>query len=334
MTSQQGSFTFRQRAGRLNWKLISSLDVNDIVIHVNIHELQQVLDSITFSEVVGDDIKNNTVDAVNKLIHVMQYTIEYLLNHQENQFALITKLNHKIIQLKKSREQYYQQNLSFREDIKTYQRQLHLLRKSINHPNTLMTITSQPYAKIVGGDDRKNSDQIVKTILDHERDLRKNMMDLLDDQRREFTREISNIVEVLKKPQNQPIATSPIHTTESTSVINTGIIMQNLQLQVEKVMQNALDSYKENILKFQPPMTRHEENFNKKAENILKESALESLDNQLREKARDLKDLENALKRREESLHVREKWPNGSDKAVKMRLGSKMLRVILIGGKL
>ena len=68
-------FTFRQRAGRLDWKVISSIDIDEIVINLKINELQSVLDSITFSEVSTTDIKHNTVDHVVRLIQIMQLTI-------------------------------------------------------------------------------------------------------------------------------------------------------------------------------------------------------------------------------------------------------------------
>ncbi len=337
-TDGKNSFTFRQRAGRLNWKLISSLDVEDVVINVNISALQNVLDSVTFSEIVEDDIKRNTIDSVHKLIHIMQYIIEYLLNHQENQFSLVSKLNGKINHLKKSREQYYQQNLSFREDIRTYQRQLHLLRKGINHPDN-----SQPYARFVRevGQNPTNNNQIVKAILEHEKDARKSMMEILEDQRREFVREMTNIVEIFRKSHQ---ATRPHCSSEDP---NAATFAQSVQAQVEKALQCALENYKDGIqkLNLKSAVDKAPLPDSDKTQIILKQAALEELEKQLKGKAQDLKDRESSLKVREGELSKRElirraedstsKWHNQTvkDIGIKRQLGSRLLRAVLFGCK-
>jgi hypothetical protein len=78
-------FAFRQRVGRLNWKVINSIDTDNLVEKVSISELQAVLDSVTFCKFTENEINRQSSELVTKVCHLMQYTIEYLLHCQEMQ---------------------------------------------------------------------------------------------------------------------------------------------------------------------------------------------------------------------------------------------------------
>jgi uncharacterized phage infection (PIP) family protein YhgE len=350
------AFQFRQRAGRLNWKQVTAIDLNELVTQVNIHELQNILDPVTFSEISTEDIKTNSVDNINKLIHLLQFMIEYLLNHQETQFALIAKLNNKVSKLQKSRERYHQENVCFREDVKTYQRQLHLLRKGINQQDP-----SQPYARLLHdarrdrnsyeSEEKKNnnnaigahdnSEVIVRTILDHEREARRAMIDLLDEQRRQFSREMTNLVDVLQKPTSCASSTP--------EPINTDLLMRNLQLQVDRMLSQALDSHKQSLSTLVPAVrtsmaTEKDVRSSSNTQDILRQAALEELERQLKFQADDLREREISLRKREESHSRKEafrksdelvsKYHNASvrDEAVKRVLGARLLKSVVYGG--
>lgn len=74
------TFSFRARCGKLNWRLISSIDLNDIIDNSvdnddNINELQLALDIVTFCDFNNDDVRNNSIDNVTKLVKLMQLMI-------------------------------------------------------------------------------------------------------------------------------------------------------------------------------------------------------------------------------------------------------------------
>ena len=74
------SFSFRARCGKLNWRLISSIELNDIIDNSvnnndNINELQLALDIVTFCDFNNDDVRNNSIDNVTKLVKLMQLMI-------------------------------------------------------------------------------------------------------------------------------------------------------------------------------------------------------------------------------------------------------------------
>ena len=127
------TFAFRQRAGHLNWNLISSVDIFRIVDELRIDELQSVLDPVAFCEFSVSDVKRNTVDATTKLVHLMQLMIEYLLYCQESQLQLVKDLDGQNRMLRKDLKACTRDNLSYREDIKIYKRQLALLKQALNN---------------------------------------------------------------------------------------------------------------------------------------------------------------------------------------------------------
>lgn len=126
------TFAFRQRAGHLNWKLISSVDIFRIVDELRIDELQSVLDPVAFCEFSVSDVKRNTVDATTKLVHLMQLMIEYLLYCQESQLQLVKDMDSQNRMLRKDLKACTRDNVSYREDIKIYKRQLALLKQALD----------------------------------------------------------------------------------------------------------------------------------------------------------------------------------------------------------
>lgn len=85
MRASEEFFAFRQRVGKLNWKVISSIDMDDLVDKVSVGELQTVLDSLTFCQFTEKETNNQSSKLVTKACQLMQYTIEYLLHCQEMQ---------------------------------------------------------------------------------------------------------------------------------------------------------------------------------------------------------------------------------------------------------
>lgn len=341
------SFTFRQRAGRLDWKVISSIDLDEVIINLRVNELQSVLDSVAFSEILPQDIKHNTIDHVSKLIQVMQLIIEYLLHHQEAQYSLVTKLNHKINKLKESREKYYKENLVFREDVKTYQRQLHILRKAVNggelqgdylealHRQRMPTKVHGHHNRYSEEDKHDDHKDLVKTILDYERESRNTMMSMLEDQRRTFSQEMLALFESLKMQSNNNGNTAP----------NNQLYMENIKLQIDSILHNALDSYKENINKVGPlsrSLERPKADPDNKVQDLLREAAFETMEDELRQKTRELTKREEALKLREEAMTRKEKYANAlrnsteskpvntdvKDAVIKRKVGIQMIKTI------
>ena len=49
-------FAFRQRVGHVNWKAITSVDIETVVDDNQIEELQSIVDDVTFCEIKSADI--------------------------------------------------------------------------------------------------------------------------------------------------------------------------------------------------------------------------------------------------------------------------------------
>lgn len=192
---------FRQRAGRFDWRQISSVNVEDVVVHWKVEELQAILDHVTFSEFLPADVRNNTIESVSKLVQIMQLIIEYLLNHQEVQLKQARDLTKKYRHTKDERDKAHKSNLSLTEEIKTYQRQLYVLRKSLMSAGVVVPENPKQCAKVLDPFESEKSDRtehMLLAIMDHEQKARTQMIGMLDDQRRAFASEINALLSTIK----------------------------------------------------------------------------------------------------------------------------------------
>lgn len=197
------TFAFRQRAGHLNWKLISSVDIFRIVDDLRIDELQSVLDPVAFCEFSVSDVKRNTVDATTKLIHLMQLMIEYLLYCQESQLQLVKEMDGQNRLLRKSLKACTRDNAAFREDIKIYKRQLALLKQALNNGSDFGDqISYRVINPPVSSEHMKPILEpicaMIESVQRHEKETRDFMKNTLDEQRAAMAR--------LANAENMPVS--------------------------------------------------------------------------------------------------------------------------------
>lgn len=194
-------FNFRQRAGKLDWRQISSISVDDVVLNWKVEDLQLVLDHVTFAEFLPSDVKHNTIDSVAKLVQIMQLIIEYLLNHQEVQLQQLRGAVKKASSAKAQRNKLNKENQCLAEEVRTYQRQLHVLRKSLQAAGVAPTEADhRGGAKLLDPlaqqEDRDSS--VLLALLEHEKSSREMMARMLDDQRGAFASEVSALLGAVK----------------------------------------------------------------------------------------------------------------------------------------
>jgi hypothetical protein len=320
-SSRLSSFTFRQRAGRLDWRRVSSIDVEDVVLNLKVEELQVLLDTVTFSEFDALEVKSNTIEHITKLVNLMQLIIEYLLHHQEHQFHLVRKQTKKIEHLIDKNDTYQRRLETFKEDVRTYQRQLHILRKSIQAGGG--GINTELLFRLVQKDPKINDPsalstnnntatgepmnmELVKMMLDHEHEARATMQQMLEEQRRLFQSELNNLHETIRRIQSEhemQLASQDQQSASNKDAWNTAtisLLLENMKAQMENTARQMMDSMKENM----KPASNHSEIANSKqnnnnVEDILRQSAMETY-------ARELSDRESALMAKESDLKRRE----------------------------
>ena len=147
------------------------------------------------------------MNEVVKLIQFMQLLLEYLLNCQEAQFKEIKDNNHKLSKSKSQIEKLKRDNTSMREDIKIYQRQLNLLKHALSKSRGPISDNEPPYKQapkvvlmpqvkdtIIG----QTKEDIIDSILMHEKETRAVMSSILDEQREMFLKQMSLLTENLK----------------------------------------------------------------------------------------------------------------------------------------
>lgn len=79
---QPPSFLFRERKGRVNWRNLANLDIDDLVGRGDIKALEAHLSNITFANIEREDLEKFGDATLLKLFRLSQYGLEYLLNCQ------------------------------------------------------------------------------------------------------------------------------------------------------------------------------------------------------------------------------------------------------------
>lgn len=207
------TFSFRQRVGHLNWKLVSGVDIFRVVDELQIDELQSVLDPVAFCEFTANDVRRNTVESITKLVQLMQLIIEYLLYSQETQMQMAKEIIKSNCDLKTKSKDLTRKNAACLEDIKIYKRQLTILKRSIKNPSAAIDPPKVLYQPAVSEeapvDNKLNIERIVEPICQmiesvqrHERETREFVKTTLDERRetqnRNANKECEDMVSFMK----------------------------------------------------------------------------------------------------------------------------------------
>ena len=85
------AFAFSRRRSRLNWRLISAINLEKVFQEVNLSALESVLENITFSDIDLEEDWQKTLDPnFVKIFKLSQWMAEYLLYYQD---FLLAKVN-------------------------------------------------------------------------------------------------------------------------------------------------------------------------------------------------------------------------------------------------
>lgn len=140
----------------------------------------------------------------------MQLMLEYLLNFQENQFKIIQENNHRLSKKKQLCNKLKRENVALQEDIKIYQRQLNLLKNAMNKVSNNLSntdsVAERNAPRVVmmpwqGNEDPRNQnidEEIIGSIINHEKETRAIMSSILDEQREMFLKQMSVLSETLR----------------------------------------------------------------------------------------------------------------------------------------
>lgn len=195
-----GSFVFRLRVGDLDWKAITSIDISSLIELGQTEELQSILDMVTFCSFQEIDVKRSSVQSITKLVQLMQLIIEYLLFSQESQCKLVREFHFKNTTLKKAIRCSQSENLSLKEDVKIYQRQLQLLQQSTHNMQHMIKNPHEPRVVTVPEktpsftDDSKALQPTVESVMRHEKETREFIRDIIEDERTTFMDQLNRFV--------------------------------------------------------------------------------------------------------------------------------------------
>lgn len=282
-------FAFRQRVGDVNWRAVSSVDVERIVDDNKIEELQSIIDDVTFCDVKSSDIKGNTIHSTKKFIHLMQLMLEYLLYCQESQLQLVRDLHKKNHHMKNQNKIITQKNESAKEDIRIYRRQIAMMKESIKNLNIKDKTIEHP-PRLFDPLNRENKspnvadnvNPIIDSMLQHERETRNFVKDIITEQRHSFLSEFEKISNNVQN-SSRPTALS--------------------SADIERKLQDNMNMILSELRKSQYSRQDSAEN------------SKESLDQLARER-REVRDHERQLERREDKLSLREEQVSANEERV------------------
>ena len=76
------SFLFKERKGKINWRNIANLNLNDLIERNDLKTLENYLSNITYGNLDKEDFEKFGDPVSLKLFKLSQYSMEYLLNTQ------------------------------------------------------------------------------------------------------------------------------------------------------------------------------------------------------------------------------------------------------------
>ncbi|KAJ3175686.1 Zinc finger protein dzip1 [Geranomyces variabilis] len=129
-TPVMAGFYFRRRRERVNWRLLSSMNIDQIMKEVDIKALQDIMENLTFCDIDGEDLRYPDQNIV-KLIKLAQLTIEYLLHSQQyllnHRRALTTQAENLGRNLAQLRAEHVKQGA----EVASLKKETRVLRKSM-----------------------------------------------------------------------------------------------------------------------------------------------------------------------------------------------------------
>ncbi|CAE8657245.1 unnamed protein product, partial [Polarella glacialis] len=76
--SSPGKFIFRPRTGRINWRLLHSLDLDRVVREGDVDTIQAHMDNITYARFGREDMESMSDDSIVKVVQLAQLCMEFL----------------------------------------------------------------------------------------------------------------------------------------------------------------------------------------------------------------------------------------------------------------
>lgn len=292
-------FTFRQRANRINWNEITSLKLNDVIVNTNIKKLQNVIDIVIFSYFNHEEVRNNSIESISKLVNILQLISEYLLHCQEEQFKLIRDSQSKLNKNIHAYDKIFKENIALKEDRKIYQRQLAILRKSLgpsfflskdelNDASNYNSLTNK--RKQLNKDDfvdnnNNNHTIIIQSILKREEDNRLFMSTMMNDQKQLFLEQMKILTDSLLNQKN-----NNNQNDNNNNMLLNELFFQKIESQMnqtikqaitnmEQKMQSTIDTFQNNI----KPINNNHNNSNENRPNIMSSNRKKEVEDILKE---------------------------------------------------
>ena len=127
-------FRFQRRHGRLDWRKLSSVDIDRVMRDVDLDALEDNLENIKFAEISEDDLRYFTDSNFLKLFRMAPFTVEYLIHVQNFLHGQNSTLEKQVADSHKQLEGFYKQ-LGLQAE------EAHQLRKEMRRQASITSLT-------------------------------------------------------------------------------------------------------------------------------------------------------------------------------------------------
>ena len=129
--SSHPAFYFRRRTLQLNWRRLSTINIQQIIENTDITQLQLYVELITFSDINEYNISNIHDADIIILIRLMQLTLEYLLNVQNYLLIRQEQNNQNILNLKQQIYHEQEEKNKYIQQLENMKKENKLLKKMV-----------------------------------------------------------------------------------------------------------------------------------------------------------------------------------------------------------
>ncbi|KAF1330963.1 Zinc finger, c2h2, partial [Globisporangium splendens] len=164
------SFSFRQRAGKLDMRAIARLDLEKIVANTDIDVIQRHLENLAFADVTLEDVQHYSDAYFLKLFQIAQLTLEYLLNvqdslvtHSEDMETQCEQLLEECQQLETDNDKCEAEIAALKKDIRQKQRTLATFEVMLLNASTAQR---RGGARVSGSMEKENAAKEVNALVD------------------------------------------------------------------------------------------------------------------------------------------------------------------------
>ena len=130
-TAQPKPFQFFSGTERLDWAVLTAIDISRLVREVNVDTLQRVIDNIAFARLTREEAALFTPDHVVHLFTLSQLVLQYLVYSQDTLSRLNTSLRERLAEVQQSNKRLEDETSTRKEQLAAVKKELKAQKRTL-----------------------------------------------------------------------------------------------------------------------------------------------------------------------------------------------------------